>query len=254
MHDEAFYRDIVGALRRSAQFEKRAAAGDLTALQTKAVHDLDLLGRLKEAVDVAPLMSAAKRGLMFGGAATIPAVAGGSYLLHKAHKEREQTVEDIRNKALQVALGVGGIGAGLMGLHHALGSRGQANAGAPPPAAAPATPTNGAMAGLKPAPSGAPSQLTPEEMDGLQMQALSPEDMYALQSLSPEELQMLFKQSSVDAGPTLKKLATVAYLDVLLEGTEQHEKTASVQRDMHALRLLNAEHGAQLLRELLGVA
>jgi hypothetical protein len=251
MHDEAFYRDIVGALHRSAQFEKRAAAGDLTALQTKAVHDLDLLGRLKEAVEVAPLMNAAKRGLMFGGAATIPAVAGGSYLLHKAHKEREQTVEDIRNKALQVALGVGGIGAGLMGLHHALGSRGPANAGA---TAAPATPTNGAMAGLKPSPGSSPSQLMPEEMDGLQMQALSPEDMYALQALSPEELQMLFKQSSVDAGPTLQKLATVAYLEVLLEGTEQHEKTASVQRDMHALRLLNAEHGAQLLRELLGVA
>jgi len=83
---------------------------------------------------------------------------------------------------------------------------------------------------------------------------LTPEDMYALQSLSPEELQLLFKQGSVDAGSTLKKLATVAYLDVLLEGTEQHEKTASVRQDMHALRLLNAEHGAQLLRELLGVA
>lgn len=238
MHDEAFYRDIVGALHRSAQFEKRAAAGDLTALQTKAIHDLDLLGRLKEAVEVAPLMSAAKRGLMFGGAATIPAVAGGSYLLHKAHKEREQTVEDIRNKALQVALGVGGIGAGLMGLHHALGSRGSANAGATPPAAAPLTPS----------PPMAPTTGMPEGA------GLTPEDMYALQSLSPEELQMLFKQSSVDAGPTLQKLATVAYLEVLLEGTEQHEKTASVQRDMHALRLLNAEHGAQLLRELLGVA
>jgi hypothetical protein len=248
MHDEAFYRDIVGALHRSAQFEKRAAAGDLTALQTKAIHDLDLLGRLKEAVDVAPLMSAAKRGLMFGGAATIPAVAGGSYLLHKAHKEREQTVEDIRNKALQVALGVGGIGAGLMGLHHALGSHGQAHPSTPAPAS-----TNSAATGLQP-PTGAPPQLMPEEMDGLQMQALSPEDMYALQSLSPEELQMLFKQGSVDPRSTLTKLATVAYLDVVLEGTEQHEKTASVQQDMHALRLLNAEHGAQLLRELLGVA
>ena len=248
MHDEAFYRDIVGALRRSVQFEKRAAAGDLAALQSKAVHDLDLLGQLKEAVEAGPLMTAAKRGLMFGGAATIPAVAGGSYLLHKAHKEREQTVEDIRNKALQVALGVGGIGAGLMGLHHALGSRSQANPSTPAP-----TSTNGAAAGLQPAP-GAPPQLMPEEMDGLQMQALSPEDMYALQSLSPEELQMLFKQGSVDPRSTLTKLATVAYLDVVLESTEQHEKTASMQQDVHALRLLNAEHGAQLLRELLGVA
>lgn len=249
MHDEAFYRDIVGALRRSAQFEKRAAAGDLAALQSKATHDLDLLGQLKEAVEAGPLMTAAKRGLMFGGAATLPAVAGGSYLLHKAHKEREQTVEDIRNKALQVALGVGGIGAGLMGLHHTLANR---RADATPAAATPA-PTNDATAGLQPSP-GAPSQLMPEEMDGLQMQALSPEDMYALQSLSPEELQMLFKQGSVDPRSTLTKLATVAYLDVVLESTEQQEKTAGMQQDVHALRLLNAEHGAQLLRELLGVA
>jgi hypothetical protein len=241
MRDEAFYRDVIGALRRSAQLEKRAAAGDLTALRTKAAHDLATLDQLKEALDLAPL----QRGLLFGSAATVPAVAGGAYLLHKAHQEREQATEDIRNKALQVALGVGGIGAGLMGMHHALSSGGNRPAPAPT-TSAPATPAPTAPT----APTAPYASLSPGGMPSEMMNdtGLSPEDLYALQSLSPEELQLLFKQGSVDRTHTVEKLAVVGYLDVVLADAET--KTA----DAHELRLLNAEHGVQLLRELLEVA
>lgn len=168
---EQFYHEVCGALRRSAQFEQRAAAGDPYALRRKAAHDLALLEQVKEAswAEVAPVI---KKGLIGGAAAAVPLTAGGAYLIHDANEK----AKDFRNKAL---LGTAGVGAGLLALHHGLSAAHQ--------------------------------------------------------------------KTAADTQPLLMKLATVSYLDDVLAA----EETKQASEDVHALRLLNAEHGVALLRELL---
>lgn len=53
----------------------------------------------------------------------VPAYMVGSGLLRRGREETEATAADIRNKVLQTALGVGGIGAGLYGLHKLVGGK-----------------------------------------------------------------------------------------------------------------------------------
>ena len=178
--DDRFYHEICGALRRSAQLEQRAATGDAYALRQKAAHDLGLLTQVKEAAwaDIAP---AVYKGLAGGTAAAVPLTAAGLYLSHKANN----TAENVRNKALQAAAGVGTVGAGLLALHHTL-SESRAHA----------------------------------------------------------------KHAS-DYQATLIKLATVGYLDDVLADEEARVQGTPAFTDTHAIRLLNAEHGAALLHELL---
>ena len=57
------------------------------------------------------------------------------------------------------------------------------------------------------------------------------------------------QKTAADTQPLLLKLATVSYIDDVLAAEETHTPSD----DLHALRLLNAEHGAALLRELLDV-
>lgn len=171
--NEQFYHAIVGALRLSAQLEKRAAAGDSHALRRKAAHDLDLLGQVKEAgwTEVAP---AVKKGLIGGAAAAVPLTAGGAYLIHDANEK----AKDFRNKAL---LGTAAVGTGLLALHHGLKSKGENT------------------------------------------------------------------KTAADVQPLLIKLATVSFIDDVCAA----EEAKTPNDDLHAVRLLNAEHGVSLLRELL---
>lgn len=61
------------------------------------------------------------KGLAMGTGVAIPAVAGGAYLLGRAEDKAKATTEDVRNKVLQSALGLAGIGAGMYGLHRLTG-------------------------------------------------------------------------------------------------------------------------------------
>lgn len=63
---------------------------------------------------------------------------------------------------------------------------------------------------------------------------------------------MMSKRSSVQEPPEqlLEKLATIGFLDTVLEAQEKHAD-AQVRQDAHECRLLNAEHGIDILRQLL---
>lgn len=171
--NEQLYHGVMGALRRSAQLEQRAAAGDMNALRQKAAHDLDLLGQVKEA-GWAELAPAAKKGLVGGAAAAVPLTAGGAYLIHNA----DEKAKDFRNKAL---LGTAAVGTGLLALHHGLKHKGEST------------------------------------------------------------------KTAADVQPLLVKLATVNFIDEVCAA----EEAKAPNDDLHAVRLLNAEHGVALLRELL---
>jgi hypothetical protein len=55
------------------------------------------------------------------------------------------------------------------------------------------------------------------------------------------------QKTAADTAPLLMKLATVSYLDDVFAA----EEAKAPNDDVHALRLLNAEHGSAILRELL---
>ena len=61
------------------------------------------------------------------------------------------------------------------------------------------------------------------------------------------------KKSSVepDAEDILTKFATVGYLDAIFEHKEKTASDDNVRRKVAECRMLNAEHGIQLLRDLL---
>jgi hypothetical protein len=98
-------------------FEKASAA--------KILVDAEVFDIIKQA-DVKSELAArlgrrALKGLGYGAGLALPMTAGGTYLLHRAGEESQETAADIRNKVLQTALGLGGIGAGLYGLHRLTG-------------------------------------------------------------------------------------------------------------------------------------
>lgn len=61
-----------------------------------------------------------KRGLGYGTGIGVPLVGGGAYLAHRARKESEATVANIRNQVLLTALGLGGLGLGAYGIRNAM--------------------------------------------------------------------------------------------------------------------------------------
>lgn len=212
------YNRVVERLRDSADAVKVASVHPSNELlAAKSAHDLATLQLIKEAVAWGPLAKSVGKvlggGALAGTAAAVPAYYAGKKLIGEgeeaAKRQQEEAARNFRNKALQVALGVGGIGAGLLGLHHVLKSRRQSQ-------------------GLEE--TEAPETST-EAMDQAQQ----------LAGLMP-----YYKTSSAE-DDLLEKLATVVYLDCILEGAE---KTGA---DAHAAekRRLNAEHGAHILHQLL---
>jgi len=203
-----FYKEVIAGLNKSAAMERYLAHNvDDAILQTKTAHDVQLFTRIKEAGVMDVLRSPVARTLGKATAIAAPATAGGAYLVHRAGQEARETASDVRNKALQTALGVGGIGAGLMALHHFTRPNKQESV----------------SYGRDPQ----TGQMVPMST-------------------------VMSKQSSEDE-PTdtlLEKLATVGFLDTLLEEQEKHADSR-VRDDAHACRLLNAEHGIDILRQLL---
>lgn len=102
------YKQVIQGLRSSEVWEKNAA------LQHKAANDQAVFALLKQAA-AGPLA----KGLMYGAGAAVPATVAGALLINQAGRESRKTTEDIRNKALQAALGIAGIGGSLYALHRA---------------------------------------------------------------------------------------------------------------------------------------
>ena len=209
-----FYGEILNALHLSAALEKTAAV-DTATLDTKVAHDWLLFQTVKEAGMLDGALQAAKsfgqtgvgKGMAIAGGAMVPVGLGGAALVSHASNKAKENTADMRNKALQVALGVGGVGAGLMGLN---------------------------------------SYLKPKKQQ------------YASYGRDPRSGRMVMqsaginKQSSADdTEPLLQKLATVGYLESVFEDQEQYGTTKEARARARECRLLNAEHGVAILRDLL---
>lgn len=194
----ACYDTVCRMLKQAQVLEKYASTVvQDEALEMKSTQALDLMQYIKEAskLDAAKALiekvpQGVRTGLAYGAGAAIPATAGGAYLLHRGGEEAKDTATHIRNQALLTALGVGGVGAGLMGVHR----------------------------------------------------ALSPNQQISGHKIS----------SAQDTDEVLiEKLATVGYLDVILEEQEKHGTTSALQQDAMECRRLNAEHGMDLLQQML---
>lgn len=111
----------------SQRLEKIASdfTGDREVLEKasalKIAVDAETFALIKQSSLANELGRKALGGMAVGTGVALPAVLGGTYLLDRASDETKETTEDIRNKVLQTALGVGGIGAGLYGLHRLSG-------------------------------------------------------------------------------------------------------------------------------------
>jgi len=206
------YTDVLRAVHTTQALEKYAAAsGDEDALQLKAQTACHVLERLKTAgigeLAKGALKSPLGKGLMYGTGAAIPATAGGAYLLHRGGEEAKGVSEDLRNKALQTALGVGAVGAGLYGMH----------------------------------------RLTkPTKLESVNWQ-YDPRTGERV----PFSGYTAKQGSALEPAQTLiEKLATVGFLDEVFANQEK-TATQNAQQDAHECRLLNAEHGLDILSQLL---
>lgn len=192
------YETVYRMLKQSQVLEKYAStSAQDEALELKSSQALDLLQYIKEASKgeaikqlIAKVPEGVRKGLAYGAGAMVPVTAGGAYLAHRGGEEAKDTATHIRNQALLAALGIGGVGAGLMGVHRAL-----------TPQAQPSPVKTGAV--------------------------LENEDVL------------------------LEKLATVGFLDVILEAQEKNGADATIRRDATECRRLNAEHGVDILQQML---
>lgn len=216
--DIQFYTQVVAGLKKSAALEAYLEThDDPELLQTKTAHDRQLFDMVKEgkgellgkarALAGRVMENPVGRGAAYGLGATIPAAAGGAYLINRAGEESRKSIADARNKALQTALGVGGIGAGLMAMHRLTQPNTVKNV------AYARDPQTGGMV---------PTHVSMSKRSSAQ---------------EPEET-------------LLMKLATVGFLDTLLEDQEKHAN-AQVRQDAQECRMLNAEHGVDILKQLL---
>ncbi len=117
--DTETYRWLVEQVRKAEVLEKYAAQ-DPDMLATKTQLDRDLLDHIKKTA--AGLLSRAAahplgKGLMLGTGVALPVGLAGSHLIGRVGQEKRDTIEDVRNKALQVAAGLGLIGGGAMAAH-----------------------------------------------------------------------------------------------------------------------------------------
>jgi len=189
------YSDVVKKLHQSVALEKHAQRTKKSDdLLTKTAFDVALFHQIKEAGAAwDPVVRAAQkamqhpvgRGLAYGAGAAVPAAAAGSYLIGRGGEEARKTTEDVRNKALQVALATALMGGGLIGLQRMTRPEGQ-------------------------------------------------------KAASYQNDQII-----------LEKLATVGYLDAVLEHQVKNATTLAERNQADECRLLNAEHGVSLLKQLL---
>lgn len=193
------YETVYRMLKQSQVLEKYAmTSAQNEALELKSSQALDLLQYIKEASKgealkqvIEKVPEGVRKGLAYGAGAMVPVTAGGAYLMHRGGEEAKDTATHVRNQALLAALGIGGVGAGLMGVHRAL---------------------------------------TPDK-----------------QPTRPRT-----KTSSTNEDDVLiEKLATIGFLDVVLEEQEKHGTDVSIRRDATECRRLNAEHGMDILQQML---
>jgi hypothetical protein len=196
---QRIYPHIVRRLQRSDELTK--IAGD-EALIHKAANDMAVMALLKHAA-----MGPLGKGLMYGAGAAVPAGLVGGALLHQAGNESRRTVEDIRNKALQTALGVAAIGGGLYALHRTM------------------TPKTKSTTSYSQGPDGT---FDPYFKTKVKLSAAQP-----------------------DTAQLIEKLATVGFLDILFENQHTHGQDDETRKTAAECQLLNAEHGADILRQLL---
>lgn len=207
------YHTVYRALKQAEVLEKYAAAQiQDEVLELKSAQALDILQFLKEASKgevlkqlVGKVPEGVRKGLAYGAGAMVPVTAGGAYLAHRAGEEAKDTASHIRNQALMTALGVGGVGAGLMGLHRAL---------------------------------------TPSKQTSVSY-GMTPEGMRPMHA----HINKMGAVRETDE-QLIEKLATVSYLDVILEAQEKNANVA-IQRDAFECRRLNAEHGLDILQQML---
>jgi len=192
------YPRLMQRLQRSDDLTK--IAGD-EALIHKAANDMAVMALLKHAA-----MGPLGKGLMYGAGAAIPAGLVGGALVHQAGNESRRTVEDIRNKALQAALGVAAIGGGLYALHRTT------------------KPTSKTTTSYGAGPGG---------------------EMMPMRSMETK-----ISAAQANATQLIEKLATVSFLDTLFED-QKNRADVETRKTAAECQLLNAEHGADILRQLL---
>ena len=119
----AYLMDIYRSVDTSMRLEKVAEyyANDETvkaaALKAKVAIDAEVFALAKRASLKSELAQKALGGLAYSAAPVAGAGLVGYSLLNKAKHDAEDATSDVRNKVLQTALGLGGIGAGLYGLN-----------------------------------------------------------------------------------------------------------------------------------------
>lgn len=127
--------DIQRGVRTAKRLEKIAAhyADDPEVIEklanAKVRVEAEVFGLIKQAAGgmVRRFFSSAPgkafgKSLGIGAGLAVPTALTGAYLLGKGREEAERTAEAVRNKVLQGALGVAGIGLGSYGLGRALGA------------------------------------------------------------------------------------------------------------------------------------
>lgn len=113
----------------SAEIEKTASArGKNDSINAELSHakialDADIFDTIRKTAGwfQEAMKSPIGKGLAIGTGIAVPTGAAGAYLLNKARDNAEDATADVRNKILQTALGLGGIGAGMYGLHRLTG-------------------------------------------------------------------------------------------------------------------------------------
>lgn len=110
--------DLRAAQAMDKVLEQQGGQGQLaeTAGEAKIACEKEALDIAKVAFFKGPLAKKLLTGGAYGAGAAIPLVGAGSYLLGKAQDKAEESTADIRNKILQTALGVAGIGGAAYGL------------------------------------------------------------------------------------------------------------------------------------------
>ena len=115
--------DIFRSVSTSARLEKIAASKNPVVQEkaslVKIAVDAEIFALIKTAMN--PWTKKVLTGMAVSGGAAVPAGLTGAALLHGAEEKAQRTTSDIRNKVLQTALGLAGIGTGLYGLHRLSG-------------------------------------------------------------------------------------------------------------------------------------
>lgn len=207
--------EVFRSISTSAQLEKIAESQNL-ALREKAVLakiavDAEIFDLIKTALN--PWAKKVLTGMAVGGGAAVPAGLAGSALLGQAEEKAKRTTADIRNKVLQTALGLAGIGGGLYGLHRLGGGE----------------PIGELISRAR-------------GQDGAPDQSLVPG-----QNEVPDQKQA--SNTGVLPDDAIEKLATVGVIDALLD--EVPDNISDDARKLAAeIRILNRGYGVKLLYEI----